>query len=135
MKLLTHIPCLAQKQVFYLPGGFLRLSCFFWIRTTFLPNWKDAGNYRNCSKASNIILTQIASERKELEALKTNPATLEKYAREKYLMKRDNEDLFMIPEKPDNQRIRYFLHNKALPSRLYTGHFILLHGHSILLDI
>ena len=28
--------------------------------------------------------------------LQTNPATLEKYAREKYYMKRDNEDLFII---------------------------------------
>ena len=41
---------------------------------------------------------RIATERKELEELKSNPGTLEKYAREKYLMKRDNEDLFIVPE-------------------------------------
>jgi cell division protein DivIC len=34
--------------------------------------------------------------RKELDQLKSNPATLEKYARERYLMKRDNEDLFVV---------------------------------------
>jgi cell division protein FtsB len=34
-----------------------------------------------------------------LESLKKNPATIEKYAREKYLMKKDNEDLFLITEK------------------------------------
>ena len=39
---------------------------------------------------------QILSVRKELDQLKSNPATLEKYAREKYLMKRDNEDLFVV---------------------------------------
>ncbi len=39
---------------------------------------------------------QITATRQELEQLKTNPALLEKYAREKYLMKRDNEDLFLI---------------------------------------
>ncbi len=43
---------------------------------------------------------QIELERKELESLKKNPATIEKYAREKYLMKKDNEDLFLITEKP-----------------------------------
>jgi cell division protein FtsB len=43
--------------------------------------------------------TQIEAERKELEQLKNNPATIEKYAREKYLMKKDNEDLFLIPPK------------------------------------
>lgn len=45
---------------------------------------------------------RISAERKELEQLKSNPGTLEKYAREKYLMKRDNEDLFIIPEAPAN---------------------------------
>src|SRR5579863_6418449 len=39
---------------------------------------------------------QILIVRKELDQLKSNPGTLEKYAREKYLMKRDNEDLFVI---------------------------------------
>lgn len=47
---------------------------------------------------------EIATERKELEALKNNPATLEKYAREKYFMKRDNEEIFLISEKPDNAK-------------------------------
>jgi cell division protein DivIC len=39
---------------------------------------------------------QILIVRKELDQLKSNPATLEKYAREKYMMKRDNEDLFIV---------------------------------------
>jgi cell division protein DivIC len=39
---------------------------------------------------------QIRIVSKELAQLKSNPATLEKYAREKYLMKRDNEDLFVV---------------------------------------
>ena len=38
---------------------------------------------------------QIRTVSKELDQLKSNPAALEKYAREKYLMKRDNEDLFL----------------------------------------
>ncbi|MFM7645983.1 MAG: FtsB family cell division protein [Sphingomonadales bacterium] len=45
--------------------------------------------------------TQIEAEKKELEQLKNNPATIEKYAREKYLMKRENEDLFLITPKTD----------------------------------
>jgi cell division protein FtsB len=38
----------------------------------------------------------INDTRKESELLKTNPETLEKYAREKYLMKKDNEDLYIV---------------------------------------
>lgn len=44
---------------------------------------------------------EISKESIEAEQLKTNPAIIEKYARENYLMKRDNEDIFIIPEKPD----------------------------------
>ncbi|WP_315819701.1 hypothetical protein [Paraflavitalea speifideaquila] len=33
-----------------------------------------------------------------MEQLKSDPGTLEKYAREKYWMKKDNEDLFILPE-------------------------------------
>ncbi len=39
---------------------------------------------------------QILTVRKELDQLKSNPATIEKYAREKYMMKKDNEDLFVV---------------------------------------
>jgi len=39
---------------------------------------------------------RIKNTQAELKLLKTNPETLEKYAREKYLMKKDNEDLYII---------------------------------------
>ena len=42
------------------------------------------------------MAVQIADAQKELKLLKTNPETLEKYAREKYLMKKDNEDLYIV---------------------------------------
>ena len=43
---------------------------------------------------------EILSVKTELDQLKKNPATLEKYAREKYRMKKDNEDVFLVPEAP-----------------------------------
>lgn len=42
---------------------------------------------------------QISTTRKELDDLKSDPLILEKYAREKYRMKRDNEDLFIVVDK------------------------------------
>jgi cell division protein DivIC len=47
-------------------------------------------------KSEKIMDKQITDAKQELSLLKTSPETLEKYAREKYLMKRDNEDLFLI---------------------------------------
>ncbi len=43
---------------------------------------------------------ETAKVYKELDELNSNPQKLEKFAREKYLMKKDNEDVFVIvPEK------------------------------------
>ena len=39
---------------------------------------------------------QIADTKKNLNDLQNNSAALEKYAREKFLLKRDNEDLFIV---------------------------------------
>ncbi len=55
-------------------------------------------------KSEKLMETQIADTKSELNLLKTNPETLEKYAREKYLMKKDNEDLFVITS--DSSSIR-----------------------------
>lgn len=62
-------------------------------------------NEVNSLQNSEINMTeQIAETKQELELLKTNPETLEKYAREKYLMKKDNEDLFIVTI--DSSRIK-----------------------------
>ena len=48
-------------------------------------------------KDSKAYYTQeIEKERRISEELQSDPTTIEKYAREKYMMKRDNEDLFII---------------------------------------
>ncbi len=39
----------------------------------------------------------------ELVQLKNNAQTIEKYAREKYLMKKDNEDLFIVGNEAENK--------------------------------
>ena len=42
------------------------------------------------------MVKQIAETNKDLDLLKTNPQTIVKYARENYMMKKDNEDLFIV---------------------------------------
>jgi cell division protein FtsB len=43
--------------------------------------------------------SEIEKNSKDLKELQTNPVTLEKYAREKYLMKKDDEEIFVIIDK------------------------------------
>ena len=46
---------------------------------------------------------QYDAETAQLEALENNPAAVERLAREKYLMKRDNEDLFVFMDANEYQ--------------------------------
>jgi len=55
-------------------------------------------------ESEKVMDQQITDTKQELGLLKTNPETLEKYAREKYMMKKDNEDLFIITS--DSSSIR-----------------------------
>jgi len=49
----------------------------------------------------NYYAHEIAEITSDLRDLTTNPKTLEKFAREKYLMKRDNEEIFKIVEEKE----------------------------------
>lgn len=57
---------------------------------------KRIGELNKLKQSEKNMTLQIDNTRKELEQLKTNPETLEKYARERYLMKKDNEDLYIV---------------------------------------
>ena len=58
--------------------------------------WKRVKELRTLQQSEKTMDKLISETKDELELLKTNPSTLEKYAREKYMMKRDNEDLYIV---------------------------------------
>ena len=68
----------------------------FFDRNDFILQSKRIHELNKLQESEKAMALQITSTRKELKLLKTNPETLEKYAREKYMMKKDNEDLFII---------------------------------------
>ena len=51
---------------------------------------------QNLHESEQNLSEQISETRNELGLLKTNAQTIEKYAREKYYMKKANEELFII---------------------------------------
>ena len=71
---------------------------FFDTRDFITSHFRERAELMKLETSKQYYEQQIAVTQKELDQLKTNPALLEKYAREKYLMKRDNEDLFLIKE-------------------------------------
>ena len=97
MKLLTHIPAWLKNKYLIALGVFTVIMFFFDKNDVFTQSARKS-QLRDLQESRQYYTERIATERKELEELKSNPGTLEKYAREKYLMKRDNEDLFIIPD-------------------------------------
>ena len=57
---------------------------------------------KKCNKLNSekeYYVAEIENNKKEIIELQTNQKSLETFAREKYLMKRDNEDVFVIVNK------------------------------------
>lgn len=76
--------------------GFAVWILFFDNRDFVTSHFREKGELQKLQESKKYYEQQIAATKQELEQLKSNPAVLEKYARERYLMKRDNEDLFVI---------------------------------------
>ena len=96
MKLLTRIPAWLKNKYFLTTVVFIVWILFFDTRDFITSHFRERAELMKLEKSKQYYEQQIAVTQKELDQLKTNPALLEKYAREKYLMKRDNEDLFLI---------------------------------------
>ena len=94
---LIHIPAWLKNKYLLALTGFVVWMLFFDEKDVFSLN-RHRQELQDLQQSKKYYTEQIDREKSELEKLKNNPATLEKYARETYYMKRDNEDLFLVPE-------------------------------------
>ena len=95
MKLINRIPSFLRNKFFLAGAGFLVWMLFF-DKNDIYTQYERKSQLTQLQRTKQYYTEQIATERHISEELKSNPATIEKYAREKYLMKRDNEDIFII---------------------------------------
>ena len=100
LKLLKNItiPAWLKNKYFLTALVFAVWLLFFDDRDIITTHFKYRNELKQLEKSRDYYLQQIDTTKKELEGLKQSPDKLEKYAREKYLMKKDNEDLFISPE-------------------------------------
>ncbi len=98
MNFLSHIPSFLKNKYLLTATGFVIWVLFFDGRDFITSHFRERNELLRLEKSKKYYQQQIATTKQELEQLKTNPALLEKYARERYLMKRDNEELFWIRE-------------------------------------
>jgi len=76
------------------------LVFFIWLlvfdKNNFLSQIELARKLNQVKEDRKYYLEKIKRDKIETQELLTNPENLEKFAREKYLMKRDSEDIFII---------------------------------------
>jgi cell division protein DivIC len=97
MKLLTHIPAWIKNKFFIAIAVFAFVILIFDKNDLFTQMDRNR-QLRELVVSKQYFTDQIGAEQSIIDKMKTSPVTLERYAREKHLMKRDNEDLYLIPE-------------------------------------
>jgi len=93
------IPVLINKYTITIAAFLVWVIIFDRNNLIFSYNLKSQLN--KLKKEKEYYSTEIKKNKEAIKELTTNNKTLEKFAREKYLMKKENEDIFVIirPEK------------------------------------
>ena len=73
----------------------------FFDKNDFVTQYLQRSNLEQMRQDKLFYQSEIDKNRKEIDGLNNDPKKLEKFAREKYLMKRENEDVFVIVESKD----------------------------------
>ncbi len=95
MKPLRHIPSILYNK-YILAALLFAVWMFFFDKNDVLVQRERRNELQALEKSKAYFAQEIQKERTFSEELKTNPATIEKFARETYFMKKDGEDLYII---------------------------------------
>lgn len=71
----------------------------FFDKNDVFTQWELIQKCKKLEKERSYYISEIESNKTELRELQTNKKSLETFAREKYLMKKDNEDVFVFVTK------------------------------------
>jgi len=98
--MLKRIPKVFRNFYFVTTTLFLVWMLFF-DANDFITQYQMSSKLSDLEDAKQYYLDKIAEVQKDRKELMSNPELLEKFAREKYLMKRPNEEVFIIVPKKE----------------------------------
>ena len=101
MKIARYIPPFLFNKYLFTLTGFVVWMLFF-DKNDFFSQMERRRNLQEIEKNKTYFAEKIAESKKFSQDIQSNAATIEKFAREKYRMKRENEDLFIV-QKPAKQ--------------------------------
>lgn len=89
------------RNKYLVSSAILVLWVMFFDQNNLIDRYDLIREVNQLEKDHKYYLERIHTDSARLIELKTSPENLEKFAREQYLMKRDNEDIFVIIEKEE----------------------------------
>ncbi|MCK7557930.1 septum formation initiator family protein [Chitinophaga sedimenti] len=93
------VPALIRNKYFVTTAAFIIWLAFL-DRNNMLSQYELTAEVNKMEDQKNFYIENNESTRKESQELLSSMEKLEKFAREKYKMKKDNEDVFLIiPQK------------------------------------
>jgi len=84
------------KNKFFLAGIAFIVWMLFFDRNDLTAQYEYRDEVNKLEEEKKFYTTEIAKADIELKELTTNLNSLEKFARERYLMKRENEDVYVV---------------------------------------
>jgi cell division protein DivIC len=88
------LPYLKNKYIITLLAFTVWL--LFFDRNDLVSQYNSRQKLRELQKDKKYYIGEIRKNRDDMQNLISNPKNLERFAREKYLMKKDNEDVFVF---------------------------------------
>ena len=102
MKFLNHIPDWLKSK-YLIAGTFFIIWMFFFDPKDITSDFIRRDKLNELQNSEEHLKQLITESHKELDLLKNDAQSIEKYAREKYMMKKDNEDLFILTPTQENK--------------------------------
>ena len=97
MGLIKKILPVITNRYFLVALGFAIWMIFFDQRD-FFQQRERAVELNKLEAAKKYYQDEISNTNKQLDNLQNNPAAIEKFARERYLLKRDGEEVFLFED-------------------------------------
>ncbi len=87
------------RNIFFLTGFAFAVWMMFFDENNLLVQYNRRHELVSLQKKSSFYKQEITKVTQQYKELTTSPESQEKFARENYMMKKDNEDVFIIVNK------------------------------------
>ncbi|MDB5247415.1 MAG: cell division protein DivIC (FtsB), stabilizes FtsL against RasP cleavage [Segetibacter sp.] len=76
----------------------------FFDRNDLITQWDRKQELKKLEISTSFYENEIAKTKKDLTELNNNPAVMEKFAREKFYLKRPNEEIFVVDDSTEEKK-------------------------------